>query len=161
MHRVVNLAPRDLRVELGLADIAAGGLGCGNHLQERPEELDVEVPLGPVHGAVVQLLRGEGLQILTHADYSRRCRGSGSSSSSTTASVTSVGVRPRSTVSLVTTHFLTSRREGSSNWTSSRISSMIERRPRAPVSRARPFSATAVRESSENTSSMPSKEKKR
>ena len=87
--------------------------------------------------------------------------GSESCASSGAASVTSVGVRPFSTVSLVTTHFFTSRREGSSNCTSSRISSMIERRPRAPVSRSRPFSATAVSESSENTSSIPSKEKKR
>ena len=61
-----------------------------------------------------------------------------------TASVTSVGVRPFSTVSFVTTHFLTSRREGSSNCTSSRISSMIERRPRAPVSRSSALSAIEV-----------------
>ena len=91
-----------------------------------------------------------------YADSARRdCGTSGA------ASVTSVGDRPFSIVSFVTTHFLTSRREGSSNCTSSSVSSMIERRPRAPVSRASAFSATETSASSEKTSSMPSKEKKR
>ena len=66
---------------------------------------------------------------------------SSSPGSSFAASVTSVGLRPFSIVSLVTTHFFTSRREGSSNWTSSRVSSRIERRPRAPVSRSIALSA--------------------
>src|SRR5215208_2029453 len=82
-----------------------------------------------------------------------------SSPSSFAASVTSVGFRPFSIVSLVTTHFLTSRREGSSNWTSSRVSSRIERRPRAPVSRRIALSAIECSESSAKTSSIPSKEK--
>ena len=45
-----------------------------------------------------------------YADSS--CRGASSSCSSRAASVTSVGVKPFSTVSLVTTHFFTSRRFG-------------------------------------------------
>jgi len=75
--------------------------------------------------------------------------------------MTAGGLRPRSIVSLVTTHFLTSRREGSSNCTSSRISSMIERSPRAPVSRSSARSAIDASASSEKTSSIESKEKKR
>src|SRR6202140_2336455 len=41
-----------LDVVLGLALIAADALGGGNHLQQRPEELDVEVLLGAVDRAV-------------------------------------------------------------------------------------------------------------
>ena len=87
--------------------------------------------------------------------------GHGSPAGSGTASVTSVGARPFSIVSRVTTHFVTSRREGSSNWTSSSVSSRIERRPRAPVSRSSALSAIAPSESSAKTSSMSSNSKKR
>ena len=75
--------------------------------------------------------------------------------------MTSVGLRFFSTVSLVTTHLVTSPRDGSSNCTSSRISSRIERSPRAPVSRSSARSAIEPSASSAKCSSMPSKLKKR
>src|SRR4029078_12259756 len=78
-------------------------------------------------------LRGEG----ERGSHGQADLAAGSDASSGAASVTIVGLTPRSTVSLVTTHFLTSRREGSSNCTSRRISSMIERRPPETVSRSR------------------------
>src|SRR5207245_4915523 len=56
-------------LDLRLADIAADRLGRGNHLQQRPEELHVEVLLGPAHGAVVELPRGQLLKVL----FGHRC----------------------------------------------------------------------------------------
>src|SRR5581483_2288234 len=86
---------------------------------------------------------------------------SGSSSTYVPPLVTSVGRIPWEIVSLVITHFVTSRRDGSSNITSRSAPSMIERNPRAPVSRSSALSAISQSASSVKTSSIPSYPKKR
>src|SRR5580692_10130963 len=53
-------------VEVGLALVAAERLGRRDHLEQRPQEFDVEMLLGAVDRPVVQLVRGELVEIFGH-----------------------------------------------------------------------------------------------
>ena len=50
-------------VDLGPADMAGGGLGGGDGFEQAPQEADVEATDRRADGTVVQLLRGERLQL--------------------------------------------------------------------------------------------------
>src|ERR1019366_3866374 len=66
VNGVVDQPFGGLHVVLGLALVPAEGLGSRDHLEQRPEELDVEVLLRTADGAVVQLLRGEIVEGIGH-----------------------------------------------------------------------------------------------